>query len=190
MRLRVQLPLLLLAALTLPAQTLIEYSITTAGAAGAATGMQGLGQATAGIMQKAAATLDAANQSAAAGVRNQSAAAASKAGTATGRARNAAGTAGNAILVVDAAPVVVKLSPAPDPAAVKIGMTAQEALAKFGPPAMKLSSADGSHAAETWSYGSDPNTVTLTLRDGKVAEVYAAPREKAENDRAVVVILQ
>jgi hypothetical protein len=175
MRFRAQLPLLLLAALTLPAQTMVEYSITTAGAAGAATGMQGIGKATAGIMQKAAGTLEVANQAAATGAKPKSTAA-------TGRA-------GNTILVFDAAPAVVKLSPLPDPASVKIGMTAQEALAKFGPPGMKLSSADGSHLAETWSYGSDPNTVTLTLRDGKVAEVYAAPREKEDNDQAVVVIV-
>jgi hypothetical protein len=182
--------LLLLAAAILPAQTVVEYTITTAGAATAATGMRGLGDSAAGIMQKAASTLDADNQSIAAGVRTQSATAAGRAGAATGRARSATGTVANDVLVVDSAPVVVKLSPPPDPASVKIGMTAQEALAKFGPPAMKLSSADGSHAAETWSYGSDPNTVTLTLRDGKVAEVYAAPREKAENEQAVVVILQ
>jgi hypothetical protein len=132
-------------------------------------------------MQNAAATLEVANQAAAKG--------ATKAKSTTANQRAATGRSENTILVFDATPSAVKLSPPPDPAAVKIGMTAQEALAKFGPPGMKLSSADGSHLAETWSYGSDPNTVTLTLRDGRVAEVSSPPRERADNDQAVVVIV-
>jgi hypothetical protein len=175
MRLRAEIPLLLLAAMTLPAQSLVEYSITTAGAASAAAGMSGLGKATAGVMQNAAGTLEVAHQAAATGAKAKS--------------TTPAGRSGNAILLFDTAASAVKLSPPPDPASVKIGMTAQEALAKFGPPGMKLSSADGSHLAETWSYGSDPNTVTLTLRDGKVAEVSSPPRERADNDQAVVVIV-
>ncbi|MGO9096318.1 MAG: hypothetical protein ACLQGV_13995 [Bryobacteraceae bacterium] len=176
MRLRAEIPLLLLAAMTLPAQNLVEYSITTAGAAGAAAGMSSLGKAAAGIMQNANGTLEVAHQSAAAG-------------TAKAKSTAPAGRSENTILLLDTAPSAVKLSPPPDPASVRIGMTAQEALAKFGPPGMKLSSADGSHLVETWSYGSDPNTVTLTLRDGKVAEVSSPSREKAENEQAVVVIV-
>jgi len=58
MRLRAEIPLLLLAALALPAQSLVEYSIPTAAAAGAAAGMSGLGKAAAGVMQNAAGTLE------------------------------------------------------------------------------------------------------------------------------------
>jgi hypothetical protein len=180
MRLRAEIPLLLLAALALPAQSLVEYSIPTAAAAGAAAGMSGLGKAAAGVMQNAAGTLGVAHQAAATGGKAKSTAANETAAT---------GRADNTILLFDTAPSAVKLSPPPDPGSVKIGMTAQEALAKFGPPGMKLSSADGSHLAETWSYGSDPYTVTLTLRDGRVAEVSSPPREKHDNDQAVVVIV-
>jgi hypothetical protein len=85
-------------------------------------------------------------------------------------------------------PAPVKLSPAPDPAAVKIGMAAQEVIAKFGQPAMKVSSPEGSQPVDTWSYGSAPNEVTLTLRDGKVSAVTAASRPKEVGDQAVVIL--
>jgi hypothetical protein len=82
-----------------------------------------------------------------------------------------------------AAPAV-KLSPPPDPAAVRIGMDSQEVVAKFGPPAMKLSSAD----EETWFYGSGPDAVTLTLREGKVAAVSRPTRTKDATPQEITVL--
>jgi hypothetical protein len=147
---------LLLVALALPAQTLIEHSLGTARAAGAAAGMQKVGKVAASLADKTAKTLDTAAKS-----------------TST-------------VITVPkskAAPPV-KLSPPPDPAAVKIGMESQEVVAKFGPPAMKLSSEED----ETWFYGSGPDAVTLTLREGKVAAVSGPARAKDAKPQEVTIL--
>jgi hypothetical protein len=165
-------PLLFLLALALPAQTLVEYSLGTAGAAGSAAGMQGIGKATAALLDKAAKTLGTASKSA---------------GTVIVLPKSGA-PAAVVRLSPPPDPVAVKLSPAPDPAAVKIGMDAQEVIARFGKPAMKVSSSDGSQLLETWSYGSPPDEVILTLRGGKVSAVSAVSRPKEAKPQEVTVL--
>ncbi|MGA2327523.1 MAG: hypothetical protein ABSH05_14670 [Bryobacteraceae bacterium] len=156
MRLSKLVPVLFLAALALPAQTLVEYSLGTARAAGSAAGMQGIGKATGALLDKAAKTLD-----------------------------TAAKPAGTVITIPKpGAAAAVKPSPPPDPAAIKIGMQGQEVVAKFGPPAMKVSSEEG----ETWSYGGGPDEVTLTFRDGKVSAVSPAARPKETKPQEVTVL--
>lgn len=156
MRPRLQLPLLLLAALALPAQTLIEHSLGTARAAGAAAGMRKVGKVAASIADKTAQTLDTASKSS------------------------------STVITVPkskAAPPV-KLSPPPDPAAVTIGMESQEVAARFGPPGMKLNSAE----EETWIYGSGSDAVTLTLREGRVAAVSGPTRAKDAKPQEITVL--
>ncbi|MGC9972088.1 MAG: hypothetical protein ABSE56_16030 [Bryobacteraceae bacterium] len=172
MKLSRHAPLLFLVALALPAQTLVEYSLGTAGAAGAAAGMRGIGKATAALMDRATKTLETAPKSA---------------GTVIVPPKSGA-PAAVVRLSPPPDPAALKLSPAPDPAAVKIGMDAQEVIARFGKPAMKVSSSDDSQLLETWSYGSPPNEVTLTLRNGKVSAVSAASQPKEARLQEVTVL--
>ncbi len=168
MKSRWQFTLLLLAALPLPAQTLVESSLATAAASGAASGMGGVGKAAAAVFEKANQALGAKGNAA------------------------SAPAVSNSVQVVpksEFGPGEVKLSPPPDPAAVKIGMTGKEAIEKFGAPAMKLSSSDGAQMVETWSWGVGPESVTLTLRDGKVTAVNG-PRPKPPASQTAVVVLQ
>jgi hypothetical protein len=165
-------PLLFLLALALPAQTLVEYSLGTARAAGSAAGMKGIGKTTAALFDKAAKALETAPKSA---------------GTVIVLPKSGAPAAA-AKLPPRPDPAALKLSPPPDPAAVKIGMDAQDVIARFGKPGMKVSSSDGSQLLETWSYGSPPDEVILTLRDGKVSAVSAASRPKEPRDQAVVIV--
>lgn len=160
--------LLLAAALPLGAQTLVEHSLATGAASGAASGMSGIGKAAASVFEKASQSLGAK-------------------GTAT-----SAPTPANSVQTLpksEFAPAEVKLSPPPDPAAVKTGMTGREVIEKFGPPAMKLTSSDGAQTVESWSWGSGPEAVTLTLRDGKVTAVIG-PKPKPPASQTAVVILQ
>lgn len=154
--------LLIAAALPLSAQTLVEHSLATGAASTAASGMGAVGKA-------AAAVFDKANQ-----------------------ALGAKGST-NTVQIVPKSEFgpaePVKLSPPPDPAAVKIGMTRTEVATKFGTPAMKLSSSDGAQTVETWTWGAGADAVTLTLRDGKVTAI-DGPRPKPLASQTAVVILQ
>jgi hypothetical protein len=148
------------AALPLAAQTLIEYSLGTARSAGAASGMRAAGKSVAGALDKTTRTLDGAKSS-------------------------------SSVVIISgsqAAPGEVKLSPLPDPSAVKIGMEPKQVLAKFGEPAMKLSFSEGTDLVEDWTYGASPDTVTLTFRAGKVAKVTAPEPPKQTNPQEVTIV--
>ncbi len=54
--------------------------------------------------------------------------------------------------------------------AAKPGVTGADIVAKFGPPTSKV---------EYWTYGSGPDAVTLTLRDGKVVSLARTERAEA-----------
>jgi hypothetical protein len=76
---------------------------------------------------------------------------------------------------------------APDPAQIQRGMDRQYLIRKFGEPAMKVGGVEGSHAVETWCYGSGAKIVTLKLFDGKVTSViplnqYGMPAVAAATD--------
>jgi hypothetical protein len=164
-----RLALLLAAALPLGAQTLVEHSLATGAASGAASGMSGIGKAAASVFEKANQTLGA-----------------------KGNTTSAPASSSNSVQAApksEIAPTEVKLSPPPDPAAVKIGMTGREAIEKFGPPAMKLTSSDGAQTVESWTWGSGAEAVALTLRDGKVTAVNG-PLPKPPAARTDVVVLQ
>jgi hypothetical protein len=156
--------LLLAAALPLPAQTLVEHSLATAAGSAGAAGMSGVGKAAATVFEKANQALGA-----------------------KGNAASAPAAASSVVTLPKSEPV--KLSPPPDPAAVKIGMPRSEVIEKFGAPAMKLSSSDGAQTVETWTWGAAAEAVTLTLRDGKVTAV-DGPRPKPPASETTVVILQ
>ncbi len=162
--------LLIAAAIPLSAQTLVEHSLATGAASTAASGMGAVGKAAATVVDKANQTL---------GVK--------------GSATSSAPAGSSTVQIVPKSEFgpaePVKLSPPPDPAAVKIGMARAEVAAKFGTPAMKLSSSDGVQTVETWTWGAGAGAVTLTLRDGKVTAV-DGPRPKPPASETAVVILQ
>ena len=154
------------AAAAAQAQSMVEYSLGTARAAGSAAGMQSAGKAAAGIMGNAAKTLEKA-----------------------GSAQAPAGSTSAIVLPASGqgAAKPVKFT-APDPAQIKPGMEAAELIRKCGEPAMKISGSGGSDAFDTWWYGTDPDTVTVKLRDGKVFSVTppaaAAAAKKKETSAA------
>ena len=63
-----------------------------------------------------------------------------------------------------------------DFAALVIGMDRTDLLKKVGKPSMSMSSVESSQAVETCWYKSGADSVTVILRDGKVAELVAAKR--------------
>jgi hypothetical protein len=75
------------------------------------------------------------------------------------------------------APVIaIKPEPAlpPDLSALAVGMDRAEMLKKVGKPWMSISSVEDSILVETCSYRKGSDTVTVTLRDGKVAAISGA----------------
>jgi hypothetical protein len=165
MKFLTSLLLFFLAVPTLPAQTLTEAAVATGGAAGAAAAMQKIGKATAGLLERSTRGLEGGAKTATPKVTTVSKSARAPGGKLSPQP-------------------VVKLSPPPDPAAIKMGMGGEELIAKFGKPSMTLASEEG----ETWIYGSGPDEVTLTLRDGKATAVSGGARPKEAAAQAVVVV--
>lgn len=133
------------------AQDVVEHAAATANAT-SATGMRGVGKGAASVMEKVVKTLD-----------------------------QAGAPSPGAATVVVLPGVVQKREPAakvsaPDPALITSGMDREELIRKFGQPAMKTSGTEDSGAVETWWYGSDPETVTVKLVDGKVRTVLPSAR--------------
>lgn len=129
----------------LSGQAMIEYSLGVSRAAGSAAGMSAAGKAIGDALGKATGTL------------------------------NQAAAQSSTVIVLPSQTSqegAARKFIAPDPALVKLGMTREELVAKFGEPAMKVQGVENS---ETWWYGSDPGTVTVKLNDGKVASVTPPP---------------
>ncbi|MGD0199312.1 MAG: hypothetical protein ABSD27_01030 [Bryobacteraceae bacterium] len=154
------------------AQTMVEHSLVTAGAASAGAGMKKAGDSVGSALGKVSQTLDQAGASAKPGASAQAGASA--------RAGGASAKAGSTtIVVVPKGAASAAEGPnlaAPDPAAVKTGMEAAELVKRFGQPVMKLS--DGGN--ETWWYGAGDDSVRVELRDGKVAAVSGQPKSEPQ----------
>jgi hypothetical protein len=141
------------------AQTMVEHSLVTAGAASAAAGMKKVGDSVGSALGKVSQTLDHAGTSA--------------------RAGGASARAGSTTVIVLKGAASAAEGPnlaAPDPVAVKTGMEAAELIKRFGQPVMKLS--DGGN--ETWWYGAGAGSVRVELRDGKVAAVSGRARSEPQ----------
>jgi hypothetical protein len=147
------------------AQTMVEYSTTSAGSATGAAGTSGVGKSVAAALDKAAKTL---GGSAPAGSRSSTSVVLPGAKSSTAKPEKFT---------------------APDPAQIHAGMDRDELVRKFGEPAMKISGSENS--AETWWYGSGDDEVTLKLLDGKVTSVtppVKAAAKAAKPDPDVVVL--
>jgi hypothetical protein len=129
------------------AQSMVEYSLGISRAATSGAAMNHVGKAAGSTLEKAGGAQAGAAQSAPS----------SSTVILPGQSGNPAKT--------------VKFT-APEPGQIKTGMEREELIRKCGEPAMKIS---GAESDETWWYGSDPNTVTVKLRAGKVVDVTPSP---------------
>jgi hypothetical protein len=86
------------------------------------------------------------------------------------------------------APAAAKPEPAapPDLSALAIGLDRADMLKKVGKPWMSISSVEDSILVETCSYRIGSDTVTVTLRDGKVAAISGAENLPAKQALAPV----
>ncbi len=156
------------------AQDMVEHAAGVANAT-STTGMRSAGRGVASAMDKVVKTLDQA------------------AASSPGKA--AASSPGAAAAVVLSGPAEKRDPPArftaPDPALICAGMDRQELIRKFGQPAMKTSGTEASAAVETWWYGSDPETVTVRIVDGKVLTVLppAHPAPASRKPDTTVTVL-
>ncbi len=130
------------------AQTMVEHSTVTAGSTAGAAGMRGVGKSVGRVFEKA--------------------------GKALGQAESR-GRRSSTIVIARLDDNEPKLNTkAPDAAAIQTGMTADDLVSKFGPPAMKVNGPN----SETWLYGSEPEVLTIELKAGKVASV-TPPKKRA-----------
>jgi hypothetical protein len=151
-------------------QAMVEYSLGTANSTAGASASKRAGKAAARVFEKAAKTP----------------------GRAAARGR---GRSSPALIVLPPAPAAENEKPvkftAPDPAQVRVGMTAEELVAKFGEPAAKVTGSE--NGAESWWYGTGAEELTLKLLGGKVTAVIpppkpAAAKAPAKTDPVVVVL--
>ncbi len=180
MFLRIGMALLTLSA-GLAAQAIVEYSLGTAAAAGAAGAAQQLGKNVAAKMNKVGETLPAPPRT----LKPLSIAlpgASPVSASAPSAARPAAEESTAALLPLSPA---LAAPPAPavsyeDPAGIQEGMDYTEVVRRFGPPSMKYSSADGQ---QTLCYTRPDRSLDLQLRDGKVAAI----RRSGQSESTVIL---
>jgi hypothetical protein len=161
---------LVVCALAVCGQSVVEHSLATAaGAAGAAAG-KGAGKSIGGVFDKLAKTLDSA-------------------------AKPASQTATrNSKPVTTATDIVPAKEPAaarefPDPQGITVGLEREELIRKFGEPSMKTTDVRDAQLVETcWYTPAKFGAVVVTLRDGKVTAV--APQSPPKPQNPAVVVLQ
>lgn len=162
------LPILVLVfAVSACAQTTVEYGLGVgrSGVAGAATSKK-TGDAVGSVFNKAAAAADKAGSA--------GTSAAAKPNMVPKDKLDAPKTAVAAAQQPAAAPAEAKPAAAPaiDPSLITVGLTKQELLDKAGKPSMKLTNMDGGDVVEKyWYKASGHETVVVSLRNGKVAQV-------------------
>ncbi len=149
------------------AQAAVEYGLGVgrAGVTGAATGKKA-GDAIGSVFNKTAA---AAEKAGSAGT-----SAAAKPNMVPKDKLDAQKTAVAAAQPPAAAPAEAKPAAAPaiDPSLITVGLTKQELLEKVGKPSMKLTNMDGGDVVEKyWYKASGHETVVVSVRNGKVAQV-------------------
>jgi hypothetical protein len=145
----------------LHSQAMIEYG-ASAGRAGAATGAAGAGRSATKIFDKL----------------NTSLAGAAKSGD---EVKNGPpSTAGPATVAATSVPPPAAPALPADFAALVIGMDRADLLKKVGKPSMSMSSVESAKAIETCWYKNGAESVTVILRDGKVAEISGADKVAAK----------
>ena len=153
----------LIAAAPAYSQAMVEYGLGAGrGAlAGAAAG-KNTGKAVGAALDKSTKALETSGK---AGPAQASASKAAKPAEVT---TTAAGSAAN--------PQAPSAAPAIDPASITPGLERRELLAKLGKPSMTMMNTDGSDLVEKlWYKSAGHETVTITLRNGKVATVTPPP---------------
>jgi hypothetical protein len=149
------------------AQTAVEYGLGVgrSGVAGAATGKK-TGDAIGSVFNKAAGAVDKAGSA--------STSAAAKPNMVPKDKLEGQKTAVAAAQPPAAAPSEAKPAAAPaiDPSLITVGLTKQELLEKAGKPSMRLTNMDRGDVVEKfWYKASGQETVVVSLRNGKVAQV-------------------
>jgi len=134
-------------------QAMVEYGIN-AGRAGAAAGAAGAGRSSAKIFDKI----------------GQSLAGAARADE-KGKPGPAAPASAAPVAPAAAAPAPAELATPPDLSALAVGMERVDLLKKVGKPSMSMSGMESSRLVETCWYRNGADSVTVILRDGKVAEI-------------------
>ena len=163
----------------LSAQTMIEYGVG-AGRSGAAATAAPMGKAAAGAFGKVAQSLSEAGKT------GNDLKPASKnispvttSAVAATPAAPAISTSPVVTVTATAAPKEEPLKPA-DLTKLETGMDRDDMLKKVGKPSMSLSSLESSIMVETCWYKSGSDSVTVILRDGKVASISGMPAGPAE----------
>ena len=161
---------LVVCAVAVCAQPVVEHSLATAaGTAGAAAG-KGVGKSMGGVFDTLGKTLEKAGTSGAE--------------TATSRSKP--------VTTASAAVPATKPKPArefPDPKGITVGLEREELIRKFGEPSMKTTDTQEAQLVETcWYTAAKSGAVVVTLRDGKVTEV--TPESTPKRQNAAVVVLQ
>ncbi len=148
----------------LDAQAIVEYGATT-GQTAAATGAAGAGKSAGTIFDKL----------------NKSLGGAAHADTSPKTGPAAPTAAAPAISAsVAPAPAPLERSLPPDFSALVTGMDRTDLLKKVGKPSMSMTSMESSKLTETCWYRSGADSVTVILRDGKVAEITGAENVAAK----------
>src|SRR5262249_9494981 len=142
-------------------QAMIEYG-ASAGRSGAAAGAAGVGRSATKIFDKL----------------NTSLAGAAKSGDDVKIGQSSPAAPATVVAAATAPPAPAAL-PA-DFAALAIGMDRADLLKKVGKPSMSMSSVESSKAVETCWYKNGAESVTVILRDGKVAEISGADKLAAK----------
>src|SRR5882672_758848 len=151
-----RLPLWILAAgaTLLHAQVMIEYG-ASAGRSGAAAGAAGAGRSVTKIFDKM----------------NTSLAGAAKSGDDVKMGSSSSATLAAVPATTSAQPASAPPALPADFTALVIGMDRADLLKKVGKPSMSMSSVESSQAVETCWYKNGAESVTVILRDRKVAEI-------------------
>jgi hypothetical protein len=148
----------------LHAQAMVEYG-ASAGRSAASAGAAGAGRSAATIFDKV----------------NKSLGGAAKADSLPKTGPSAPTSAAPAIsAAVVPAPTPLERAAPPDFSALVTGMDREDLLKKVGKPSMSMSSMESSKLVETYWYRSGAESVTVILRDAKVAEITAAEKIAAK----------
>jgi hypothetical protein len=158
------LPVLILTAgaTLLRAQGIIEYGASAA-RSGVGAGAAGAAKSTTKIFDKLSTSL----------------AGAAKSGDDVKNIPSSSSAPANVIAATTAPPPAPPALPA-DFMALVIGMDRADLLKKVGKPSMSMSSVESSKAVETCWYKNGAESVTVVLRDGKVAEISGAGKLPAK----------
>ena len=146
------------------AQAVVEAAILGSAAGAAAPGAKGAGAASAGVFEAVRKALAGATQAAQGGT--------------TGTSPQSSSSA--TVITLDPPSAKAKAAVQPkDVSGITVGLTREELLERFGPPALKTSESNSDGSVETYTYmQSKTDSVIVTLRGGVVSSKTEAPRSK------------